>query len=341
MTRLCNTLLAGVVATGIFSAILITPASAKEDTHHKTTAPTHGKTTAPAHGKTATRPVPHVQVRPEHAVTHTAPRTVTRSHTERTTRVTHATIARDTAIRLRDESTDRLRTIARSRPEMHVTVQRVSSLHEITARHATLTNVTFLTGTVVRRDRDDVILRTTSGRVIPIVTRTIVLNQTAFVPGTTVVIPAQFTNGAFTFVPAFTTADEAETAAMPVVAPCALNDGDADDSGVTGTFAPIGACQHNDGDQDDGFAPPALPSGFLTTAPAAFSNTYMPVVAAGFVVAQSGSDVVVMTPNFTPVVVNASAAMSSGAVSGPLTVGRFVTIEGFDVGNSLVATAIR
>ena len=360
MTRLNRALLAGVVASGIFSTILMSPTTAHENNHSKTTSHPTAKAQARHTATRAARMTPHEHVvrraatpTVRHEATHAVTRThfesrhsggvarFTRPHGEHATSVTHVTIQRDTAMRLRDESTDRLRTMARAHPVVrNVTVRRVS-LREITRRLPTLTNVTFLTGTIVRRDRDDVVLRTSSGRVIPIVTRIAVLNQTAFVPGTTVVVPAQFANGAFTLVPAFTAADEQETAAMPVVAPCALNDGDADDAGAVGTFAPVGACMNNDGDQDDGFAPPALPSGFLqTSVPSVFSNGFMPVVATGFVVAQQGPDVVIMTPNFTPLVVNASPAISNGSV-GQLTSGRFVTISGFDVGNSLVATAIR
>jgi hypothetical protein len=244
-------------------------------------------------------------------------------------------------MRFESESTERLHSLARLRVPVHVTVHRVS-LREITAPHPALHNVTFLTGTVVRREREFVVLRTSSGAEIPVATRVAVINETAFVPGTTVVIPAQFVNSGFTFVPAFTAADEEQTAALPAVAPCALNDGDADDAGVTGTFAPVGACLNNDGDADDGFNAPPLPSGFLPgAAPTVFSNSYMPVVAAGFVVSQVGSDVVIMTPNFTPLVVNASPAMSNGAVNSALSPGRFVTVYGYDVGNSLVATSIR
>lgn len=354
MTRFNRAILAGVVASGILTTVLMGPPAtlAQDETHHKTTAQEKAKTKGQTRAKvTAThvmRPARTRTVVHTHTVVRPAePRRIVTRHTTVTRHVTvarhitvtrHVTVSRVTAVRVENESMTRLRTIARSRTAPHIFRQRVS-LQAVRIRHAPLRNVTFLTGTIVRRDRDDVIVRTNDGDEIPVRTQTVLINRSVFVPGANVVVPAQFVNGSFTFVPAFTSVDEAENFALPAVAPCAINDRDSDDFGDTGYYAPANACSSNDADGDDGFAPPPLPNGFAPV-PQVFSNAYTPVVAAGFVVSQAGPDVVVMTPNFTPLVVNASAAMNSGMTSGPLTVGRYVTIYGYDVNNTLVATSI-
>ena len=246
-------------------------------------------------------------------------------------------ITKTTAMHWRDVSVTQIQTWGHS-PTRFVRVVRVpaAKVKVIQIKHVALQNVTFLTGRVVRRSGDIVYLQTANGP-MPVLLRSVTIVQNVLVPGTTVVVPAQFVNGSYVLVPAFT-AEQEDLGALPVEAPCAYNDGDADDNGFTGTFAPIGACSLNDGDADDGYTIPALTSGF--SIPNVFSSGFMPVIASGVIVAHMGSNVVLMTPNFTPMIINASAAINSGATNGALTTGRYVTVYGFNVNNTLVATSL-
>jgi hypothetical protein len=61
---------------------------------------------------------------------------------------------------------------------------------------------------------------------------------------------------------------------------------------------------------------------------------------AGFIVARSGSNLIVLTPSFRPMIIDASAAMSYNDTNGPLLPGRWITAYGYSSGNTFVATAL-
>ncbi|HEV2261886.1 MAG TPA: hypothetical protein VGR69_06345 [Candidatus Rubrimentiphilum sp.] len=290
---------------------------------------THTTTHATTHGMT------------RHTTTHTTTHVNTKTGVTRSMTVTHTvvkSVSPQVITKVRGESAARIQTIAKTPTRIaHAVIVQPTVLTRLKVKHANLKSVTFITGTVVSRTPTLVMLRTPSGAVVPVTINNITIVRNVLAPGEAVVVPAQLVSNGFVMVPAFTTVDEDNFANQPIVAPCAMNDNDADDVGDGGTFAPAGACQINDGDADDGFVIPALPASFAP--PGLFSSAFQPVVASGVVVAQNGSNVVLLTPNFTPLVVNASAAINAGATNGPLTIGRFVTVSGFDVNNSLVATS--
>jgi hypothetical protein len=251
----------------------------------------------------------------------------------------HAGVARTTVDRIESESTTRFREMARTAtPISHVTLQR-EAFRTITVHRAPLAHARFVTGTIVSRSSNTIVVRTQTGSTVTVLTQAVPIVSAAIVPGNTIVLPVQFTNGQFMLVPAFTAAEETAAVNEPMLAPCAVNDNDADDAGDTSYYAPPNACLNNDGDADDGmnFALPALPSSFGQL-PQFFSSSYAPAVAAGFVVTQMGSNVLLMTPDFKPLVINASPALTSGTTNGQLTPGRYVVAYGFNVNNTLVAT---
>lgn len=305
--------------------------------------------TAPSHGHSV-----HTTI--SHAATHVAPRHVTthatttlhgyeKTHAHASARYTpvHKTqqhgVARETVTRFEDESATRFHEIGHTAtPIGHVKLQR-TEIRTLVERRPALTNARFITGTVVSRQSNTIVLRTQSGSTVAVAAQAVPV-PAVIVPGETVVLPVQYANNRLVLVPAFTSAQQATTG-EPFLAPCAVNDNDADDAGDTSYYAPANACMNNDGDADDGynFTFSALPSSFGTM-PQIFTQSYAPAVAAGFVVAQVGQNVILMTPDFKPLVVNASAAMASGATNGSLSPGRFVTVYGFDVNNTLVATSL-
>ena len=273
--------------------------------------------------------------------THMTPRAEVKTHVAPRAEVkTKVTFTRDRVVRIQNVNAARFKSIAQSKMVIrHVTVSRTVFLQRIKIKHAPLRNVTFLRGRIVRRGNGVLVLREENGDEVPVGVQTVYVNQTVFVPGSTVVVPAQFVNGQFVMLPAFSQVDEQLPLAAPAVAPCAINDRDADDNGYSGYYAPAAACYNNDGDADDGYGYTygALPASYGV--PSAFSSAYVPVVASGFVITSSGSNVVLLTSNFTPMVVNASAAMAAGATNGALTPGRYVTVYGYNVNNALVATS--
>jgi hypothetical protein len=355
MGRALNALLAGAAAFGLLSTL---PASAQSREHSKATAKTtthaatHATVRAPAHASaTHVTHVTHVTTHAtKHATTHATKHATTRVTTrgyERThprtsarftaprRAVTHG-IARATVTRIEDESEGRLHEIGRTAtPIEHVTLNR-TALRTVVVRRPALSNARFVTGTVVSRTSSTVVLRTAAGNTVTIVEQVPVV-ETAIVPGATVVLPVQYLNNQIVLVPSFTTAQEA-VSAEPMLAPCAINDNDADDAGDSSYYAPVNACLNNDGDADDGIGLPlalqALPSSFGSL-PQIFTSSYAPAVAAGFVVAQVGQNLILMTPNFKPLVVNASAV--SGVNVSP---GQYVVAYGFNVNNQFVATTL-
>jgi hypothetical protein len=366
MPRFSQAIITLVLASGILSTILIAPPAAlaqkpapgqKPAAAQKQPAKAAAKTAPAAQAKThvapavqakthvapaAKTPAQKAHITPRAAVkTHITPRAEVKTHiTPRAQVRTKTVFTRDKVVRIQNMNAARFKSIAQSRMVVrHVTVTRTVFLRRVKIRHSALRNVTYLTGRVVRRGNGILVLRENDGGEVPIATQTVYVNQTVFVPGSTVVVPAQFVNGQFVMLPAFTQADEGLPLASPAVAPCAINDRDADDNGYGGYYAPASACYNNDGDADDGYTYSALPSSFGM--PTAFSNSFVPVVASGFVITQSGSNVVLLTSNFTPMVVNASAAMAAGATNGALTTGRYVTVYGYTVNNALVATSFQ
>lgn len=225
-------------------------------------------------------------------------------------------------------------------PIGRVRLQR-EAVRTIQVRRTALVHPVFVTGTIVSRQSRTVVLRTSSGNTVTVLTQAVPVAPAVFTVGSTVVLPVQYVNSGLVLMPAFNVNDETALSQQPMLAPCAVNDNDADDAGDTSYYAPPSACENNDGDADDGnsFAIPALPSSFANI-PQVFSSSFSPVVAAGFVVSQVGSNVVLVTPDFKPLVVNASPAFSSGAVSGSLSPGRYVVVYGYDVNNTLVATSL-
>ena len=364
MARFPQRLLAFGLASGILSTILIAPLAAlaqkpapgqKPAAAQKQPAAKSAKTTAPKAAAPKTHTAPAAQPK-----THTAPAAAPRTHvapaakavkahaqsktivTPRAPVKTHVTpralaFTKARVVKIRSLNASRFQAIAHSKMVVHhVIVSRVV-LQRIKIKHSALRNVTYITGRVMRKGNGMLVLREVDGDEVPIVMQTVYVNRTVFVPGSTVVVPAQFVDGRFVMLPAFTRVDEENLIAAPAVAPCAINDRDGDDAGYTGYYAPASACYNNDGDADDGYTFSALPASFGV--PAAFSSGFVPVVASGFVITQSGSNVVLMTSNFTPMVVNASAALAAGATNGALTPGRYVTVYGYNVNNALVATS--
>lgn len=342
MSRFVHALLAGAAAVSLLLA-----AAPPSKPHNAKTAPSHSHSVHTTTTHAATHPAPHVAPRVErHVTTHaTTVRGYEKSHPSTSARYTpvHKTVthgvARETVARLEEESTTRLHEIGRTTtPLGHVTLQR-TQLRTLIERRPAITNARFVTGTVVSRQSNTIVLRTQSGSIVTVAAQSVPI-PVVLVPGTTVVLPVQYVSNGLVLVPAFTAAQEA-IGSTTMLAPCAVNDNDADDAGDTGYYAPAGACLNNDGDADDGFnyTYSALPSSFPSI-PQIFTSSYAPVVTSGFVVAQMGSNVLLMTPNFKPMVVNASAALANGSTNGSLTPGRFVTVYGFDVNNTLVATAL-
>lgn len=170
-------------------------------------------------------------------------------------------------------------------------------------------------------------LRTSSGNTVTVLTQAVPVAASVFTVGNTLVLPVQYVNSALVLMPAYTVDDETALAEQPMLAPCAVNDNDGDDAGDTSYYAAPGACSNNDGDAD------------FANIPQVFSSSFSPVVAAGYVVSQVGSNLVLVTPDFKPLVVNASPAFSSGAVSGSLSPGRYVVVYGYDL-NTLVAASL-
>ena len=376
MPRFSQAIITLGLASGILSAILIAPPAAlaqqpapgqKPAAAQKQPAKASAKTAPAAQAKTHVAPAAQAKTHVAPAVqskmhaapaaqskmhaapaakmpeqkTHMTPRAEVKTHITPRAQVQSKTVfTRDKVVRIQNMNAVRFRSIAQSKMVIrHVTVTRTVFQRRVKIRHSALRNVTYLTGRVVRRGNGMLVLRENDGNEVPIATQTVYVNQTVFVPGSTVVVPAQFINGQFVMLPAFSQVDEGLPLASPAVAPCAINDRDADDNGYGGYYAPASACYNNDGDADDGYTYSALPSSFGV--PSAFSNTFVPVVASGFVITQSGSNVVLLTSNFTPMVVNASAAMAAGATNGALTTGRYVTVYGYNVNNALVATSFQ
>ena len=366
MARFPHAFMALVLASGILSTILISPPAALAQK------PAPGQKPAASQKQSATKTAPSKTTPAAQSKTHVAPAAQSKTHvapaaqakthaapaakmpaqkTHMTPRAavktnitpraqTKTVFTRDKFVRIQNMNATRFKSIAQSKMVIrHVTVTRTVFQRRVKIRHSALRNVTYLTGRVVRRGNGMLVLRENDGNEVPIATQTVYVNQTVFVPGSTVVVPAQFINGQFVMLPAFSQVDEGLPLASPAVAPCAINDRDADDNGYGGYYAPASACYNNDGDADDGYTYSALPSSFGV--PSAFSNTFVPVVASGFVITQSGSNVVLLTSNFTPMVVNASAAMAAGATNGALTTGRYVTVYGYNVNNALVATSFQ
>lgn len=303
------------------------------------------------HQSSKTKPAP-AHAHPVHMTTHAVPHVTTRStttvrgyekaHTRSSARyipsrpATQHGVARETVTRLENESTTRIHEIGHTTtPLGHVALQR-TAIRTLVQRRPPISNARFVTGTVVSRQTNTIVLRTQSGSIVTVAAQAVPVP--ALPSGATVVLPVQYVNSQLVLVPAFTAAQQAITT-EPMLAPCAINDYDADDAGVSGYYAPASACLNNDGDADDGynFSFSPLPSSFGSI-PHVFTSSYAPVVASGFVVSQIGSNVLLMTPDFKPLVVNASAALSSGATNGSLTPGRYVVAYGFDVNNTLVAT---
>lgn len=352
MSRFVHALLAGAAAVSLLMA-----AAPPSKPHNAKTAPSHSvhtmTTHAAPHSAVHAAPHPAVHAAP-HVTTHVAPHVTTHATTVRGYEKTHPStsarytpvhktvthgLARETVTRLEEESTTRLHEIGRTTtPLGHVTLQR-TQLRTLIERRPAITNARFVTGTVVSRQTNTIVLRTQSGSTVTVAAQSVPI-PTVLVPGAMVVLPVQYVSNGLVLVPAFTAAQEA-IGSTTMLAPCAVNDNDADDAGDTGYYAPAGACLNNDGDADDGFnyTYSALPSSFPSI-PQIFTSSYAPVVTSGFVVAQMGSNVLLMTPNFKPMVVNASAALANGSTNGTLTPGRFVTVYGFDVNNTLVATAL-
>lgn len=339
MSRFVHALLAGTAAVSLLAA-----AAPPSKTHPSKPAPSHAVHVTHA----TTHAAPHVtRHAAPHVVTHakSSVRGFEKSHPSTSARYTpvHRSIshgiARETVTRLEDESTTRLHEMGRTTtPLGHVTLER-TEIHTLIERRPAITNARFVTGTIVSRQSNTVVLRTQGGSTVTVLAQSVPI-PSALVTGTTVVLPVQYVNNGLVLVPAFTAAQEA-IGSQPLLAPCAVNDNDADDAGDTGYYAPANACLNNDGDADDGFnyTYSALPSSFPSV-PQIFTSSYAPVVTSGFVVTQMGSNVLLMTPDFKPMVVNASAALANGATNGSLTPGRFVTVYGFDVNNTLVATAL-
>ncbi len=340
MSKFLSVLLAGTATASLLSVAVPASSHPTKPTHP---AKTHAAAHAAAHpSKSVTKhEAPHVKMHAtttvrghEKAHAHAAP-AYTHGHTMRQ----HG-VARETVTRVEEESTTRLREIGHTAtPIGRVKADRVA-IHILTQRRPAITNAKFVTGTVVSRQNNVVVLRTQSGNTVTVAAQSVPV-PAVIVPGATVVLPVQYLNSQLVLIPAFGTAQEAAMTSGPVLAPCAVNDNDADDTGDTSYYAPANACLNNDGDADDGntFTFSALPSSFGTM-PQIFTSAYAPAVAAGFVVAQVGQNVILMTPNFKPLVVNASAALASGATNGSLSPGRFVTVYGFDVNNTLVATSL-
>lgn len=334
MSRLAHAILAGATAASL--SMMTIPAGAHGHAHAS------GKTKAAAHttthaSHTMTHAAPHVTVR-HYEATH---RGQSARYVPEKLHPQHAGVAHATLSRIEDESSRRFHEIGRTAsPVSHVTLQR-SALHAVTEHHLALTSARFVTGTVVSRQSNAVILRTQTGNTVTVYTQSVPLVSSAIVPGASVVLPAQYLNGQIVLVPSFAPGDQTLLANEPMLAPCAINDRDADDAGDSGYYAPANACLNNDGDADDAgnFTLQALPSSFGSV-PQVFTSSYAPAVAAGFMVAQVGQNVVLMTPDFKPLVINASAALSSGATNGSLTPGRYVVAYGFDVNNTFVATSL-
>jgi hypothetical protein len=309
-------------------------AQAKTHTAPAAQAKTHAAPAAQA--KTHTAPAAKMPAQKTHVTPHAQVKT---NITPRAQVKTKTVFTKARVVRIQNVNAVRFKSIAQSKMVVrHVIVSR-TVWQRFRIKHAALRNVTYLTGRVVRKGNGVLVLREPNGDEVPVAMQTVYVNQTEFVPGSTVVVPAQFVNGQFVMLPAFSQVDEQLPLAAPAVAPCAINDRDADDNGYTGYYAPAAACYNNDGDADDGYGYTygALPASYGV--PSAFSSAYVPVVASGFVITSSGSNVVLLTSNFTPMVVNASAAMAAGATNGALTPGRYVTVYGYNVNNALVATS--
>lgn len=373
MIRLYRTAVAGLAMSGMLS-LMLSPAAAQGQkpgqskpattTNKATTKTTTTKTTPTKATQTKTvpakttpvktMPAKTVPVKAAPVKTHMTPAKPATSHatTAKPSKamVTHpAPVKRNmgavkmtpqAVTKVRAASMIRIKTIGHAATRIsHVTIVQRPVFARIKVKRAKLRNVTFLTGVVVSRTPSVVMLRTADGTIVPVTVNNITIVRNVLVPGETVVVPAQFVSNGFVLVPAFAKVDEDDFDNEPVLAPCATNDRDGDDAGDASNFAPFGSCSINDGDGDDGFVIPALPASFGTI-PTMFSSAFQPVLATGVVVAQNGNNVVLLTPNFTPLVVNASPAIASGATNGALTPGRFVTVYGFDFNNTLVATSL-
>lgn len=352
-SRLPKALLAGAAAAGLTAFAI--PAAAHGNGHptgHKTTAKATGH--APAHATThvnahaATHVNAHATL---HETKHATVHQYEGTHAHTSARYTpvvhreHAGVERTTVDRIESESTTRFREMARTpTPVSHVTLQR-EGLRSVAVHHAALSNAHFVTGTVVSRSTRTIVVRTQTGNTVTVLTQAVPIVTTAIVPGTTIVLPVQYTGGQVELVPTgYTIAQQTALANEPMLAPCAINDNDADDAGDTSYYAPPSACYNNDGDADDGYGVtlpslPALPSSFGQL-PQFFSSSYAPAVASGFVVTQIGSNVLLMTPNFKPLIVNAGPAFSNGTMSGQLSPGQYVVAYGYNVNNTFVATTL-
>jgi hypothetical protein len=344
MSRFPTTLLAGFAACALIAA---TPPPGNPS--HATKPEAHAKARAAVHVKTE-RPARRVTTHePAHATTHATVRTYQSSHhgvtsfsrerherEERPVVITHTTF-----VRVEDESSTRLREMAHTPTRIARVKLERSMVRTIVTRRPALTNVTFVTGTIVSRQSNTIVLRTPTASTVTVLTQSVAVAPTLLTTGSAVVVPVRYVNNALVLVPAYTPAYQTALANGPMLAPCAVNDNDADDAGDTSYYAPPGACLNNDGDADDGynFTVPALPNSFGPV-PQAFSPAFAPAVVAGYVVAQTGSNVVLLTPDFKPLVVNAGPALSSGTMGGSLTPGRYVVAYGYDFNDTFVATSL-
>lgn len=338
MSRLARAILTAAAAASLVTLTIPASAHGNDNDHnsaHKKAPATHTTTTHAAHV------TPHTSVRHYEPMHRGQSARYEPGHPAHAG-LSHAGVARATLSRIEDESTERFHMIGRTAsPVSHVTFER-SAVHVITQRRPALSSsARFVTGTIVSRQSNTVILRTQTANTVTVYTQSVPIATSVLVPGATVVLPVQYVNGQVVLVPSFNSADQTLLANEPMLAPCAINDHDGDDVGDNGYYAPANACLNNDGDEDDGFnvSLQALPSSFGSF-PQIFTSSYAPAVAAGFVVAQVGQNVILMTPNFKPLVVNASAALSSGATNGTLSPGRYVVAYGFNVNNTFVATSL-
>lgn len=60
----------------------------------------------------------------------------------------------------------------------------------------------------------------------------------------------------------------------------------------------------------------------------------------GLIIARNGSNLVVLTPSFTPMIIDATNAMNYGNTNGPLIAGRWITAYGYSANNTFMATAL-
>jgi hypothetical protein len=104
------------------------------------------------------------------------------------------------------------------------------------------------------------------------------------------------------------------------------------DLGVLGDLAGTGG-----GYYGSGYAPPYYAQPYYS----GYGNPYSPSQLTGLVVSNNGYEMIVMTPNFTPVVVDDAPAYQLGYVSSNVRSGALIDALGYYSGSTFIATAIQ